>query len=116
MCLVSRNLRSVAKPFLYRDVLLSTSGKAIPVFESFLHTIVSHSALPNYVQSLTLRWNYTPEPAWYHHHELLNPPPFDAWLFGMIMSMVGVKSPPRYQGDHVIPLLRVLPRLEVLHL
>lgn len=114
--LISRNLRQIAEPFLYHDVLLNTFQKQLPLFELFMRTIRSRPALPNCIQSLTLRWYPVREPVWYDRHELPTPPPMDAWLFGLMMSMFGVSHPPRLQGEHVIPLLHALPRLKVLHL
>ncbi|KAL0634812.1 hypothetical protein Q9L58_006245 [Maublancomyces gigas] len=113
--LVSHNLRLVAEPFLYRDVLLNTFRKPPPLFGSFLQTIRSNRALPNYVQALALRWHSSPEPVRY-------PPSMNVWLFGMVMSIFAVTLPPlpplppHPHGESIMLLLRALPRLEVLRL
>lgn len=114
LCFVCRRLRLVAEPFLYRQVSLNTIR--IPVFESFEQSIRFRPELLTYVKSLTLRWGHSPPTYWYSRHELDTPAPIDAWIFGVVMSMFGVRSVYHVEWHHFIPLLRLLPRLEVLDL
>lgn len=115
LCLVSRGVRSVTEPFLYRKVSLSTFRKPVPAFGRFQHAIRARPVLMNYLRSLTLRWDYIPAPSWYSPHELPTPAPIDAWLFGLVMSLF-VRSEPAFHGRNVIPFVQNFPRLEVLHL
>lgn len=117
LCLVSRRLRSVAEPFLYRNVSLSTLPKTVHVFRSFQRTSSSRPALLKCLKSLSLRWDLEPITPWYTPHEITTtPPPFDVWLFGAVVSLFGVRSELPFEAQYIMPLLLLVPRLEVLHL
>lgn len=115
-CLASRRLRSVAEPFLYQKVSLSTLPTTVHAFESFQRTSSSRPALLKDIKSLTLRWDQDPNTHWNTPLAMTPPPPADAWLFGVVMSLFGMKPEPTLEGKYIMPLLRQLPHLEVLHL
>lgn len=112
-CLASRRLRSVAEPFLYHKVSLSTLSTTVHAFQSFQRTSISRPALLKGINSLTLRWDQDPLA---HCFEMTTPPPADGWLLGAVMSLFRGKSEPTFEGKYIMPLLRQLPHLEVLHL
>lgn len=116
LCLASRRLRSVAEPFLYHKVSLSTLSTTVHAFESFQRTSNSRPELLKGIKSLALRWDQDPITHWYPPFEMTRPPPADSWLLGVVMSLFGVKSEPTIEGKYIMPLLRQLPHLEVLHL
>lgn len=105
---VSRHLNSLAEPWLYRSVSLSSWIKPDQSpFHIFLRTLLSRPALARYVGSLRLFWNGPPG---------RNVDVGEMATLTAAAIRVGLTDNPLLEGVQVLLLLHLLPSLEVLKL
>lgn len=104
---VSRRLRIVSEPLLYRapSLYISDEEQLPQNFYMFLRTLLTpgREVLATHVRSLTLEWEYlegTPEP--------------EITLFAAAASRLGIAQPIVSGGGQAVLLLHLLPHLQVL--
>lgn len=104
---VSRRLRTVSEPLLYRaPSLYITDEEQLPQnFHMFLRTLLTpgREVLATHVRSLTLEWDYL--------EDTLGP---ETALFAAAASRLGIAQPIVSAGAQAVLLLHLLPRLQVL--
>lgn len=110
LCLVSRRFRSIAEPFLYKEVLLARPDKDELAITFFLRAVLDRPTLAGYVRFIDLNWlcpedssldpDSTPETA------------NDINLFDTVAKSLGLPESPWSHGAQIVLLLHVLPNLQ----
>lgn len=112
VCRVNHPLRLIAEPYLYRHVVLDTIETEVPLIGLFISTILLRPVLANYVRSLNIQWDDN-----FRAHLKPNPEYFyDTALLTSAISRLQLDITLRSPTDHVMLLLHLLPRLELLDL
>lgn len=110
-CRVSRHFQAISEPLLYHTgLLVSEPGLYPPTHESDVHIFLRTLLTPGREQ-LT---NYVHTLAWYHEG-LESAHPLDD-LVTAAASRLGLNLPLGSEGAHMVILLHILPRLQILSL